>query len=248
MKFLLVFSILVFGGLPNCLSQIANKNLCNDFTSTPDTLYTLKIKCDCETSNYNLIIKESKTIKDENKCNPFKYDFLYTADYNKKIQLIKELFSYASDSSVSCIPVKCYSPAIYKKYGNNFSKETLSIQIMALYHVNLICFAQYAVFMYSPYPILYDTIDKRIINNDQKKIKEVFTIYIKWLDDNLKNGFTDFTFPLFNSRYKWIYGNYSKKLSFTSLPRIRSDYKEKIGIPVQALSTHRGSNVPLLPH
>ncbi|MBI5373687.1 MAG: hypothetical protein HZA79_16805 [Sphingobacteriales bacterium] len=247
MKFLLIYSILVFGSLPNCLSQIANKNPCNDFTSVPDTLYALKIKCECKTSNYSLIIKESKTTKDETQCNPFKYNFLYTADYNIKIQLIKDLFSYAYDSSVSCIPIKCYSPAAYKKHGNNFSKDKLSIQVMALYHINLICFGQFAVFMYSPYPILYDAIGNKIINNDQEKIKEVFTIYMNWLNNNLKNGFTNFTFPLFNSRYKWIYGNYSRKLRFTSLPRIRSDYKEKIGVPVQDTSTHQGANVSFAP-
>lgn len=231
MKFLLLALIIVFINLGCVFSQSRSANESNSFKVAPDSLFVSKIKCNCESNGYNLIIQESLAGAD-NFCSPFSYNLLFSSSDYQKIDLIQKLLMYSNDTSNSCINLKCYSTKAFKKYGNEFSSYKLNIQVMALYHINLICFAQFSVFKYSPYPILYDTIENKIINNDFEKMKEVFQIYKNWFEENKESEFKNFSFPLFNSRYKWIHGNYEEKLSFNELPSIISDYKDRIGKPV----------------
>lgn len=231
MKQLFAILILNFITMSSCMSQNSNRTNSNIFSGEPDTLIAKKIKCDCVSQGSNLVVMES-SLKEGNLCSPFQYSFLYSAKDRSKVKLIKALLSYSNDESVSCMTVKCYDKKSFQKYGNSFRDLKLTTQIMALYHINLICFGQYAVFMYSPYPVLYDTLDKKVINNDPQRVAEVYLIYKNWVNTNSNNGFTNFNFPLLDSRYIWIHGDQTKDIKFKSLPKIKSDYKRRIGVPV----------------
>lgn len=211
-----------------------NKNFKEDtiYFTGPDTLFVEKQKCECDAEGQTLLIRESIFWRVDDACSPFSYATLFYTDYSKRVGVIKKLLEYRDDTTISCIPVKCYSIGIYEKYGNEFSAVPLTIQVMALYHINLISFAQFSVFRHSPYPILYDTIDKKIINNDPDKIREVFNIYEIWFAQNEKTNFRNYSFPLLNTRYKWMYGERFEGMIFETFPIIKGDYRHKIGRPV----------------
>lgn len=221
-------------------SQVKDKDAAIDtvFFNSPDTLFSERRPCPCKKEGFNLIIRESTFRDVDDICSPFTYTFLFSTSDSLRISLINKLLEYRYDTGMSCIPVHCYSNSVFKKFGNEFSSVDLKIQIMALYHINLIAFAQYSVFYYSPYPVLYDTIDKKIINNDPEKIEEVFSIYELWYSKNLQTGFKNYSFPLLNSRYIWVHGENDEKMIFERFPLIKSDYKYRIGQPVNEIYNH----------
>jgi len=56
---------------------------------------------------------------------------------------------------------------------------------------------------YCPYPVLVDKSNQKIINEDLKKIKEVYAVYKEWFKRSKKTGFKKFDLPLRNSHYEW---------------------------------------------
>lgn len=220
--------------LPNVAFTQENKHSKEDtiYFTGPDTLFVEKQKCKCEVEGHTLLIRESKIFGVDDTCSPFNYGTLFYSDYSKRIGVIKKLLEYRNDTSLSCISIRSYSLDIYENHGNEFSTIPLTIRVMALYHINLISFGQFSVYKYSPYPVLYDTVEKKIINDDVEKIEEVFAIYEAWFVQNEKTNFKNYSFPLLNTRYKWIYGESSKRMVFETFPIIKGDYGQRIGQPV----------------
>jgi hypothetical protein len=82
------------------------------------------------------------------------------------------------------------------------------IQIDALYRINAIAFP-HACWIYSCYPVLYDTVEKEIINDKPELIKEVYKIYKQWFEEcNRKRKIGNY-FPFNEGRYIWIGGHKS---------------------------------------
>lgn len=199
------------------------------FSLKADTLYVSKLKCKSDYSGAKLVIVESKFFNRDKECSDYSYNLLWQADVNMKMRLIEELLTFESDTTLYCCKIFSYSSSKKKKI-NDIKSNRYTIQLSALYHINMICFGQFAPFKYSPFPVLYDTEDNCEINENQEKIKEVFQIYKDWFYLNKKENFQNYIFPLKNSKYKWIYGNTLGNERYHGFPIILSDYKLQVGI------------------
>lgn len=227
MKYYLV--IILFLLCSGCIFS-QKKNGGDVYTLRPDTLFVIKQKCHCEFDGYALQIKETKLNLTQKECGDFTYDLLYTASIEQKISLIEQLMQFENDTTLSCTKVRSYN-SNSKKYIDNIISNRYSLQIYALFHINLICFGENAPFRYSPFPVLIDVESNREINFDTQSVSEVFQIYKEWFEKAKKSGFNNYTFPLFDTKYRWKFGDYSKKITFEKLPEIRSDFKSRIGRP-----------------
>jgi hypothetical protein len=215
-----------------CLALPAQKKIKKgvpSFTSKADTLYVSKVKCISEYLGFKLVIVESKNFPRNTACSDFSYNLLWQAEVNMKIRLIEELLTFESDTSLSCCKIYSYSTNTKKNLSSIKSKR-YTMQLSALYHINLICFGQFAPFGYSPFPVLFDTESNCEINDNQEKILEVFQIYKKWFYTNKLDNFKSYTFPLNMTKYKWVYGTAKMDKFYHGLPVISSDYKLKVGI------------------
>lgn len=226
MKYLI--SLLLLLGSDCIFSHIALGQMV--FSLSPDTLFVSKRKCDCDHDGYSLQINEDKNTFVQKKCGDFSYGLLYTAKMEHKIRLIEQLLQFENDTSFSCSRVKCYSNAA-KKYSDCITSNKYSLQISALFHINLICFGEFGPFKYSPFPVLIEVDSNREINSDAQSIGEVFQIYKQWFIKAKESGFHNYTFPLIGTKYQWKFGDYSKRIVFKTLPVIKSDFKYRIGRP-----------------
>jgi hypothetical protein len=186
------------------------------FHNQPDTLVCKVIMCSKDTLGKKINIF---TYKKEVKKNQVNFKALYSyeilglnlASFDSKIQVIDQLLKFKWDSSIVC-----FKPFTYGTNKDTIVSKYYTLQIDALYFINVICF-DYLTINYSPCPILYDTVTNEEINYNPTKIKEVFTIYQNWFEKNKKNGFTDYTFPLLNTRFQWKYG-FKRSFVLTHLP------------------------------
>jgi hypothetical protein len=191
------------------------------YSIQPDTLVAMKVACECDFKSYKINIKETKETvlsNPDNKvyrageiCN-YNYLGLYKATDQMKINLVSALLSFKGDSTPVCLETRLYS---VKKTGP-LQSRTYPIQVDALFHINFICFSR-ATPIYSPCPVLYDTVTNEEINYNNEKLAEVYAIYEKWFANCKSNHFKNYSFPLSNTRYRWKYGStYPYKLA--SLP------------------------------
>ena len=208
------------------------------FTNVPDTLFVEKERCDCHAAGYKLSIRESTNLPRSRECEDYTYDLLYTAKYQHKVALIKQLLTYAKDTSLACGQVVCYATKSVK-YSESVISKRYTLQISALFHINLICFAQHSVNRYAPFPVLVNMSTGAEFNYDQKKIQEVVQIYESWFIETEKSGFTNYRFPLANTNYQWKFGDYSEVKIFDSLTFIRSDYMRRLGNPVRSMKNQK---------
>lgn len=81
-----------------------------------------------------------------------------------------------------------------------------------MYYINYLALSSAALF-YSPYPLLYDTDNKKEIGINYQDIKNVFIIYKNWFDKVRKGGFVNYSYPLDGRRYVW-FGSIGKKAGF----------------------------------
>lgn len=143
-------------------------------------------------------------------------------DNESKIKILEELFQYEKDISLSGKKVT--------RYGFVESKlekpQTISytLQTEALFLITLLTMGESAM-MYCPYPVIVNNANGKEINNNQKEIKKVFSIYKKWFKENRKNGFVNFTPPLKDTKYKWFNG-------FQKINRIEKLYSSGLTIGV----------------
>lgn len=176
-------------------------------------LKLIKEKCTCASLTgfrYRIIYNNINDMEDEY-CD-YSYDPVLRTSDSLKIQILAELLEAASDTNICCKAVKRYNGNIKSE---PFSK-TYNLQIDALFTFNLIAFGVDAR-KYAPYPVLLDTVTNKEINGDVQKINEVVVLYKKWYKLVSKSGFTNYTFPLINTRYRW-YGAINEKRVIGKLP------------------------------
>ncbi len=125
----------------------------------------------------------------------------YTND--EKIKILEELLEYEKDTDLSGTKVMRYGfvkPDISRPKTISYTMQTEALFIITLLTMSETSLA------YCPYPVLVNIKTNKEINNNQKEIKKVFKIYKKWVDENKKNGFVNFTPPLEGTNYKWYGG------------------------------------------
>lgn len=127
-----------------------------------------------------------------------------------KIKILEELLEYEKDMDLSGTKVMLYGfnkPDISRPKTISYTMQTEVLFIITLLTMSETSLA------YCPYPVLVNTKSNKEINNNQREIKKVFKIYKKWVAENKKNGFVNFTPPLRDTNYKW-YGGVDYGASF----------------------------------
>lgn len=132
-----------------------------------------------------------------------------------KIKAIEKLLTFENDTSICASEVSQYHSGYFKSQKPVSRNYTL--QVAALYYINFLAFSGPSLF-YSPFPVLYDTIEKNEINLSSEDIKQVYTEYKKWFSGIKQNGFRDYTFPLNQSRYQW-FGTVKQNSLFKEYPK-----------------------------
>jgi len=124
---------------------------------------------------------------------------------NSKLKLIGQLLSFTKDKSLSCRKVTSY---VFGSEGCRGFPDTVkrySITIEALFLINKLCWPK-SMEAYSCSPVLYDTLEKRVINNDPKAISCFVKEYKKWYKESKKLGRISKEFPFNTGRYVWFGG------------------------------------------
>mgnify|MGYP006898470839 CR=1 FL=1 len=194
-------------------SKILNQKEFKPLVAT--SLKLIKESCTCgSVRGFRYRISYDNRIDTEDGYCNYSYDPVLRASDSLKIQILADLLEAIGDTSLCCKAVK--------KYGSNNNtkaeprSKNYNLQIDALFTFNFIAFGVEAK-KYAPYPVLYDTLTNEEINNDFQKINEVALLYKKWYKLVSKTGFTNYTFPLINTRYRW-YGAINKKRVLDKLP------------------------------
>jgi len=122
-------------------------------------------------------------------------------DDSVKIRLLQELKPYLWDTTRVYDRVEKYH---YRYLGRDTPHlKIYNIQVNAMVLANYIGFSHFA-FYYSPYALLYDRKKKREIGTDKKVLDNIAKIYENWIDSISKNGFVNYTYPLWDKRYQWF--------------------------------------------
>jgi hypothetical protein len=204
------------------------------FPIQPDTLVATKVACECNFRSYKISIKETKEVVLNSTANKlykgaeicdYNYLGLYRATDQMKINLISSLLLFKGDTTTVCLETRLFS---VKKTGP-LQSRTYPIEVDALFNINFICFSR-ATPIYSPCPVLYDTVTNEEINYDNEKLAEVYAIYEKWFADCQKNQFKNYPFPLSDTRYRWKYGS-TYPYRMDSLPSGIIDPLTPVGTP-----------------
>lgn len=123
----------------------------------------------------------------------------------EKLRLIGQLLSFTSDKSLNCRKVTSY---VFGSEGCRGFPDTVtsySITIEALFLINRLCWPK-SMEAYSCSPVLYDTLEKRVINNEPKAISCFVKEYKKWYKECKKLGRVPKEFPFNTGRYVWFGG------------------------------------------
>jgi hypothetical protein len=126
-----------------------------------------------------------------------------------KLIIIQQLLTLENDTSLCC------RPAASHFHGGDLACRCLlegpidvSLQVDALYRINIIAYPDECS-IYSCYPVLYDKIDKKVINDKPVLIKEVYKEYKEWYAECKKNSKIGGYFPFNEGRYVWYCGKKS---------------------------------------
>jgi hypothetical protein len=174
------------------------KSKCSD-TTVSGTIYT----------GYRLEIFYVKD-NDTTKSYYYWYDnpFLTYSDSSKML-IIQQLLSLEGDTSLFCgsAGAHFYGGALSCRchIDNNIN---VPLQIDALYRINAIAFP-HTCHIYSCYPVLYDTLERKVINDKPELVEEVYTTYKQWFAECISNGKIGDYFPFNEGRYIWYGGRKS---------------------------------------
>lgn len=134
--------------------------------------------------------------------------FLEFSD-SAKILIINQLLTMEGDTSLFC------DSAGAQFYGGGTecrcdleSGINVPLSIDALYRINAIAFPDICHIL-SCYPVLYDTLDKKIINDKPELVKEVYKVYKQWFAECSKKGKIGEYYPFNEGRYIWYCGRKS---------------------------------------
>ena len=190
------------------------------FTTIACTSYSQKSwikKSDCSDSTisgtiYKGFRLEIYFLKDNDTTKSYYYwydnPFLTYSD-SSKLLIIQQLLAMEGDTSLFCgsAGAHFYGGALSCKcdIDNNIN---VPLQIDALYRINAIAFP-HLCHIYSCYPVLYDTLERKIINDKPELVVEVYATYIQWFKECSTVGKIGNYFPFNEGRYIWFCGRKS---------------------------------------
>jgi|GEM_PF-5947400 len=129
--------------------------------------------------------------------NYYNADLSILSYYNniQQIDILNEYLTFYGDTIHSS---KSYYP--YPGYGKYKPKDqNFTVQVEALYTFTSLLIGGYICCE----PVLIEKSTNSEINTDQAKMKEVYAIYQKWVDENEKTGFRNYKLPLDDTPYMW---------------------------------------------
>ncbi len=153
-----------------------------------------------------LLLKEGDSILMSNTFYDLK-GFTTLAD-SIKLQIVRRLLNYKTDSSRCCLPVSGYVHNYNEGCTGSPNSKYYNIQIDALFMINRLCFSKLSD-RYSCHPVLYDTKEKNEINDSVNLITNVFGEYEKWYMECKSKGKIGDYFPFNDGRYVWFGGRKS---------------------------------------
>jgi len=124
---------------------------------------------------------------------------------SEKLVIIKQLLTLENDTTLYCFKAGKYWGGEYECNGGFYSPINVPIQIDALYRINGIAFPNIC-WIYSCAPVLYDTLNRIIINDKPKLVEEVYTVYKEWFIECQRKGKIGNYFPFNEGRYVWYRG------------------------------------------
>lgn len=125
-----------------------------------------------------------------------------------KLKIIRKLLQYKNDTSKCCLPVSGYIHNYNEGCSGTPKSKYYDTQIDALFIINRLCFSQLTD-RYSCHPVLYDTQDKKEINDSPNLIAKVFMEYEKWYNECNSSEKIGEYFPFNVGRYVWFGGKKS---------------------------------------
>jgi len=126
-------------------------------------------------------------------------DIIARSKYGRdiKIKILGEYLTLRGDTSVSN---KMYVLRSGTSMTHPDGIKGLSVQIEALYS-----FTRMLTIGFPPIrPALLDRATGRPVNTDARVVSEVFDIYTRWYEEQLRTDFKDLSLPLAGSPYCWI--------------------------------------------
>jgi len=126
-------------------------------------------------------------------------DLIGRSNYTRtdKIKILGEYLMFQGDTAISNKKYH-FKPAYYMVRPEGINGFT--VQIEALYS-----FTRMLMVGYPPIkPMLIDCTTGEEVNTNPEKVKEVYDIYSKWYQENLKSDFKNIALPLDGSRYCWL--------------------------------------------
>ncbi len=203
-----------------------------EFSAVADTLIARKLKCNCGLDGFKIKIQEFKSdgkykwSKDQ-VCN-YTYLFLYPAKQELKTELLEQLLSFEGDTSRVCMNVYPYWMSLVDSI-DKIERLVYGVNVDALYHINFIFFGVWAAY-YAPFPVLYDTVTNQEINHDIEKVREVFSYYREWYKQCKSDHFSNYSFPLLHTRYRWKFGKTDDR-KIKEIPVGSGEILRRIGQP-----------------
>ena len=134
-------------------------------------------------------------------------DIISRSGYSRhdEIKILGEYLTFRGDTSIS--NKKYHFIAAYHMVRPQ-AINGFTVQIEALYS-----FTRMLMVGYPPIkPALIDCTTGEEVNANQEKVNEIYAIYSKWYQENLKSDFKNISLPLSGSRYCWLGQNKDLKL------------------------------------
>jgi hypothetical protein len=189
--------------LISCLYYISSCSPCMSQTKKQSTREFLnKTELDTSKDNYGIHIEVKQILPDTKEMIPMSIDdrdIIGRSKYSRdeRIKILGEYLTFRGDTIAS-----------NKKYHFKAAHHMVlpegivgfTVEIEALYSFTRMLTVGYAPIK----PMLIDCNTGEEVNTHQEKVNEVYDIYSKWYQENLKSDFKSITLPLSGSRYCWI--------------------------------------------
>lgn len=162
----------------------------NKFLFAQDTPVSYKIVAFNDSSEFNSITY------------PIKLQGQSSTD-SDTLAMIEELFKFEGDTRLCCFPINNYNPLISQIYIGSLKRY--SLQVEALFLINQLFFDK--PFNYSPYPLLYDNVNKTYASTNENLISIAYNYYKKWYQEvkrlGLRKAKSENLNPLEGASIKW---------------------------------------------
>ncbi|PWG82119.1 hypothetical protein [Pararcticibacter amylolyticus] len=147
--------------------------------------------------------RENKTTQDTDRYHIFSdigddRDVFSKYRYEEKIMILKEYLRFRGDTSISNKRYE-FIAASLAKHPPNY-KKNFTVEIEALFSFTRMLTTGNPPLI----PLLIENKTGKVINQDRKKVNEVFLVYERWLQDCIKNSFKIIDYPLNGKPYSWM--------------------------------------------